>query len=125
MRQKRARMLLVMWHENPAMIGSESPLSFGMNGCILQLKALAGQIKHFYGSNGKGSIALSGVCRGEIVESLIAIRGASGDWSAGFETTISTDGFIQQTESSDCSGILFRARILSPNDLPVPSGDIV
>ena len=36
-----ARMLLVQWHENPAQLGSESVLSFGLNAVLLQLKAEA------------------------------------------------------------------------------------
>ncbi len=36
-----ARMLLVMWHENPAMIGSGlSGLSFGLAAVLMQLKVL-------------------------------------------------------------------------------------
>ena len=36
-----ARMLLVQWYENPAQLGSESVLSFGLNAVLLQLKAEA------------------------------------------------------------------------------------
>jgi hypothetical protein len=36
-----ARMLLVQWHENPAQLGAESVLSFGLNAVLLQLKAEA------------------------------------------------------------------------------------
>lgn len=36
-----ARMLLTMWYENPAMIGTETALSFGLTSVLLQLEALA------------------------------------------------------------------------------------
>ena len=36
-----ARMLLVMWHENPAMIGSTNVLHFGLTAVLVQLEALA------------------------------------------------------------------------------------
>lgn len=36
-----ARMLLVMWHENPGMIGSVSTLNFGLSSALVQLEALA------------------------------------------------------------------------------------
>jgi hypothetical protein len=37
-----ARMLLVMWHENPAMIGMPgSSLGFGLAAVLMQLKAMA------------------------------------------------------------------------------------
>jgi hypothetical protein len=40
-----ARMLLVMWHENPAMIGMPgSSLGFGLAAVLMQLKALALEI---------------------------------------------------------------------------------
>lgn len=40
-----ARMLLVQWYENPAQLGSESVLSFGLNAVLLQLKAEAVRLK--------------------------------------------------------------------------------
>ena len=41
-----ARMLLVMWHENPAMIGMPgSSLGFGLAAVLMQLKALALQLE--------------------------------------------------------------------------------
>ncbi len=36
-----ARMLLVKWHENPGMVGTEDALSFGLRAALIQLKALA------------------------------------------------------------------------------------
>lgn len=36
-----ARMLLVMWYENPAMVGDVSSLSFGLRAVLTQLEALA------------------------------------------------------------------------------------
>lgn len=41
-----ARMLLVMWHENPAMIGMPgSSLGFGLAAVLMQLKALASELE--------------------------------------------------------------------------------
>ena len=40
-----ARMLLVQWYENPAQLGSELVLSFGLNAVLLQLKAEAVRLK--------------------------------------------------------------------------------
>lgn len=36
-----ARMLLVMWFENPAMIGNTNVLSFGLTAALVQLEAIA------------------------------------------------------------------------------------
>lgn len=41
-----ARMLLVQWFENPAQTGAnETPLTFGLNAVLLQLKAEAVRLK--------------------------------------------------------------------------------
>lgn len=40
-----ARMLLVMWHENPAMTGSTNVLNFGLTAALVQLEALALQLE--------------------------------------------------------------------------------
>ena len=39
-----AQMLLVMWHENPGMIGGQNALSFGLTAVLVQLEALALQL---------------------------------------------------------------------------------
>jgi len=39
-----ARMLLVLWHENPGMIGAESSLSFGLRSVLAQLEVKAIQL---------------------------------------------------------------------------------
>jgi hypothetical protein len=39
-----ARMLLVMWHENPAMMGEDRHLSPGFSAVMMQLKVLAMQL---------------------------------------------------------------------------------
>jgi predicted aspartyl protease len=36
-----ARMLLVMWYENPAMVGSQTVLSYGLGNALTQLEAKA------------------------------------------------------------------------------------
>lgn len=36
-----ARMLLVLWHENPGMVGNESSLNFGLRSVLAQLEAKA------------------------------------------------------------------------------------
>jgi hypothetical protein len=41
-----ARMLLVIWHENPGMFGTETPISqFGLPAIITQLKARDAELK--------------------------------------------------------------------------------
>lgn len=112
-----ARMLLVMWHENPAMIGTVGVLEFGLNAALMQLEVIALRYRwyKFYGRNGAGPIALAGAAVGDTVESLIGIYIASGDASSSFEETISVDGCLQQTSGSDLSANLYLAK-LKPAD---------
>src|SRR5574341_1406596 len=53
-----ARMLLVMWHENPAMIGSQGALNFGLAAALTQLEALALSYYIFEGLSSAGAIIL-------------------------------------------------------------------
>jgi hypothetical protein len=108
-----ARMLLVMWHENPAVIGTVGVLEFGLNAALMQLEAIALRYRRykFYGRNGAGAIALTGAAVGDIVESLIGIYIASGDASSSFEATVSVDGCLQQTSGSDLSANLYLAKL--------------
>jgi len=47
-----ARMLLTMWHENPAMIGSGlTGLSFGLHATLMQLKMLGAELVETEGSS--------------------------------------------------------------------------
>jgi hypothetical protein len=113
-----ARMLLVMWHENPGMMGGESqPLGFGLAACFFQLTTLGMNIREFHGHHSAGFCHLSTALEGDQVTSLVGLVGASGDQSAAFETVISRDGHIQQISSSDLSEMIFRVRLTSTNDL--------
>ncbi len=105
-----ARMLLVLWHENPAMITSGmTTLGFGLNAVITQLKAIAARFLEFFGRNGAGSIELPGVVVGDTVTSLVGLVGVIGDKKADFETMITVDGHIQQVSESDLSANIYRA----------------
>lgn len=113
-----ARMLLTMWHENPAMIaGGVSPLQFGLNSALVQLEALALRYKTFEGINGAGYIAIDGLEEGDSVSTLVGIIGLSGDQSASFESVISVDGYLRQTSAADLSDKWFRVCILKPREL--------
>ena len=106
-----ARMLLVMWYENPAMINQSSALSFGLSAALTQLEALGLRFKNFEGLSGAGAICLPGVKRGDTVTAVTGIIGISGDQAAAFETVITWDGQIQQVSTSNLYGKWFRALI--------------
>jgi len=112
-----ARMLLVQWHENPAMVGSSSPLSFGLMATLTQLEAIAHYYFTFEGLSSAGYVSLPGVLEGETVVSLVGRVGVSGDQSANFESVISEDGYLQQTSASDLSDKWFTAYLVPPSEI--------
>lgn len=113
-----ARMLLVLWHENPGMVASGiATLNHGLIAALVQLEAMALCYHTFEGLPGAGYISLPGVKRGSVVASMTGIIGLSGDQSTSFETVISMDDHLKQVISSDLSGKWFRAHIIPPGDL--------
>jgi hypothetical protein len=113
-----ARMLLVRWHENPSMSSSEmETLAGGLRSVFLHLEVLASRYHEFYGRDGAGSVSVLGLERGDTVDSLIAIIGESGDQSNAFEQFITVDYEIQQVSESDLSEVMFRVKIIPPEEL--------
>jgi len=117
-----ATMLLVMWFENPTMIGMEGGSSHGLTSALAQLEAEALKYhKHVIaGGNGAGSIALPGANIGDDVISLVGIYGVSGSQVENFESEISVNGSIQQISGSDLSENIYVVIIKSPADDVVP-----
>lgn len=113
-----ARMLLVLWYENPGMTASGvATLNHGLTAALVQLEALALRYRNFEGGAGAGYISLPGVKKGDTVQSLVGIIGASGDQSSLFETVISVDDYIRQLSSTDLTNKSFRAYIIPPEGL--------
>lgn len=104
-----ARMLLVLWHENPAMVSSGmTTLGFGLNAVVMQLKAIASRFLEFFGRDAAGSIDLPGAAVGDTVSSLVGLVGVTGDKKTDFESMITVDGQIQQISESDLSANVYR-----------------
>lgn len=112
-----ARMMLVLWHENPGMVNSSSGLGFGLSAALVQLEAIALRYREFTGRDGAGSISLYGVEAGDTVATLTGIIGVTGDQSAAFESIISVDDQIQQVSGSDLSDKYYRAYLIPPESL--------
>ena len=114
-----ARILITMWHENPGMMSGDAPsLGAGLQACLVQLEAMALFYKEFWGRDGAGPCELPGAYRGDSVAALIGLVGVSGDQSANFESVITIDREIQQTSTSDLESYIYRAKLVSPADLP-------
>ena len=114
-----AQMLLTQWYENPAMIGSEGSLAFGLGAVLAQLEsdALAYRTYTFDGLNGGGYIALDeNALHGAQVVSLVGVAGVSGDQSADFESVLSTDYYLRQTSTADLSDNQYQAVIINAAD---------
>jgi len=109
-----ARILITLWHENPAMIGSQGALPWGLSAVLSQLEALALRYVIFEGLSSAGAIPLPGARRGDQVTQLIGVVNVSGDQSGSFETVITYDDEIQQTSSSDLEEKYFRALLERP-----------
>jgi hypothetical protein len=112
-----ARMLLVQWHENPAMVGNQSVLGFGLLAALTQLEAVARYYYTFEGLSGTGYIYLKEAREGDTVVSLVGRVGASGDQSANFESIISIDDYIRQISDSDLSDKWFTAFLVPPQEI--------
>lgn len=113
-----ARMLLVMWYENPAQVGKVDTLPYGLTNVLAQLEAEALKYRkyQFEGIDGAGDIYLPGALQGDDVISLVGVYGASGDQSSNFESEISDSCYIAQTSGSDLTDQLFVVILKSPKD---------
>lgn len=108
-----ARMVLVMWYENPGMMaGGATALNFGLTSALTQLEAWARRYRRFQGLSSSGPISLPGACAGDTVSSLTGLIGCTGDQSAAFETVISVDDQIQQVTTVNLSKMWFVAYLV-------------
>jgi hypothetical protein len=113
-----ARMLLVMWHENPAMLASGLiSMGFGLTAALTQLEAKARLFREFAGGYGAGPVELKGARMGDTVRALIGLIGLSGDQSASFESVITIDDQIQQLAPANLSAKWFRVTFKPVGDL--------
>ena len=117
-----ATMLLVIWFENPGMIGQEVSLPFGLVATLSQLEAETLKYRRYTiaGSNGAGGIPLPGAEIGDDVISVTGIHGVSGSQVANFESEISVAGQLQQTSGSDLSDNIYVVIIKSPGEDVMP-----
>lgn len=113
-----AMMLLVMWHENPAQMGGEDPLHFGLSAALTQLEADALKYRQyqFDGLDSSGYIYLAGAKTGDQIVSLLGITGVSGDQSSNFESVLAQDSYLQQTSGSDLSANQYLVTLISAKD---------
>ena len=113
-----ARILIVLWHENPGMTASGvTTLSYGLRAVMVQLAAIALQYVEFYGRDGEGSIDLKGARIGDRVASVTGLAGVTGSQVTNFETVISVEGQIQQVSNDDLSQNVYRVFLTPVSEL--------
>ncbi len=117
-----AGMLLVQWYENPAQVGNDGMMPFGLTAALGQLEAEALKYRKYQiaGRNGVGAITLIGAQLGDDVISVTGVYGVSGSRLSSFEPEISVKGQIQQIVESDLSENLYVVVLKSPQDDVVP-----
>lgn len=113
-----ATMLLVMWFENPAMIGDGTLMVFGLTSAftILEAEALKYRKYEFEGVSGIGWINLPGAREGDVVIKLVGTYGASGSQIAKFESAIAEENYIQQISTDDLSEKHYVVVLKNPAD---------
>lgn len=110
-----AGMLLIHWYDNPTLVG-QAPSAVTNLLVQLEAEALKYRKSQFYGSSGAGSISISGSRKGDDVISLVGVYGVTGDQSSKFESAVSVDGQIQQTDSADLSDNVYVVVLKHPAD---------
>lgn len=110
-----AGMLLSFWYDQPLMVGqTPAPLSAAL--VQLEAEALKYRKVEFAGLSGAGGIALAGARKGDKVVRVVGTYGVSGSQAASFESVVSVDGQLQQTDGADLSGNLYAAALHHPAD---------
>jgi hypothetical protein len=110
-----AGMLITYWYDNPGMVG-QAPAT--VRGTLMQLEAEALKYRkyEFGGASSAGAISLEGTRKGDVVKKLVGVAGVSGDQAAKFESVITVDDQIQQTNSADLSENLYVVVLKHPAD---------
>jgi hypothetical protein len=97
-----AGMLLTFWYDNPSMVG-QAPAAVRSTLMQLEAKALRYRKYQFDGGSAAGGVTLEGARIGDVVIKLVGVYGVSGSQTSKFESTITVDDQIQQTEAADLS----------------------
>ena len=112
-----ARILMVQWHENPAMMAiRNAPLGFSLTSCLVTLESIALKTKTFQGYTGLGGATLLGANPGDLVQTLTGLSGVTGDQRAQFESVITVADQIQQLTSTDLSANWYKVYLIPLED---------
>jgi len=117
-----ATMLIVMWFDNPSMIGQDGSLPFGLNATLAQLEVDALRYRKYQvtGVGGSGYIRLPGAQVGDQVIRLSGVYGSSGDQSAKFESTVQYQNSLKQIVAEDLGSNIYIVILKSPGEDIVP-----
>lgn len=110
-----AGMLLVYWYDNPGMIG-QTPAAVSATLVQLEAEALKYRKYEFSGVSGVGAVSLPGARKGDVVQKLVGVYNVSGSQASKFESVVSVDGQLQQTEAADLSDNIYVVVLKHPVD---------
>lgn len=110
-----AGMLLTYWYDNPSAIG-QSPEALTALLVQLESEALKYRKYEFAGLSSAGAISIPGLRKGDVVITLTGVYGISGDQKSKFESIVSVDDQLQQTEAGDLSDNLYVVVVKHPAD---------
>ena len=110
-----AGVLIVYWYDNPTAFG-QTPTSLAAILVQLEAEALKYRKYEFAGASGAGAISIEGARKGDVVQSLVGVYGVSGSQTSKFESIVSVDGQLQQTDAADLSDNLYVVVLKHPAD---------
>lgn len=110
-----AGMLITHWYDNPGAIG-QPPSSVRSTLMQLEAEALKYRKYQFSGADSAGGIFLEGARKGDEVVRLVGVYGATGDQSSMFESVLTANDQIQQTQGGDLSENLYVVVLKHPAD---------
>lgn len=110
-----AGMLLIHWYDNPTLVG-QTPAA--LTNLLVQLEAEALKYRKylFDGLNGVGAITITGARKGDAVISLVGVYGVTGSQLSSFESVVSVEGQLQQTDAGDLSENIYVVVLKHPMD---------
>lgn len=110
-----AGMLITHWYDNPGAVG-QAPSSVRSTLMQLEAEALKYRKYQFSGAGSAGGIFLEGARKADKVVRLVGVYGVTGDQSSKFESVLTADNQIQQTQGGDLSENLYVVVLKHPAD---------
>lgn len=110
-----AGVLITYWYDNPNALG-QAPEALTKSLVQLESEALKYRKYEFAGLSSAGAVSLSGARKGDVVITLVGTYGVSGSQASKFESVVSAENQLQQTDAGDLSANLYAVVLKHPAD---------